>query len=348
MATLAHNTRPCRVGAVPVLLAYGARLLRVVALLTVLLGTAGESAYGRAAAAPDDRFIASAPLVDATLRFDQNSYEVLINSTFAVDLVVDNADSLAGWEAKLGFDPAQLEVIQVTAGNFLSRSGRTVASLQLASGADQLIIGGYTYGTQEQSPVSGSGVLAHLTLRALAAGQTPITLEDAILARVAGSEVQSMHVSVPASEVNVTVPLAVAVATFQATAQRDGIQVAWESASEIDNLGFNLYRSAEPAAPQGFLTFVPAQAPGSSQGFAYDWLDSDVAAGQTYHYWLEAVDLMGSSARYGPVSATFQTPTVVSMAGAQAGAGGQAAVAWWFLAGGVALLVTIGWLMRKR
>lgn len=63
MATLAHNTRPCRVGAVPILLAHGARLLRVVALLTVLLGTAGESAYGRAAAAPDARFIASAPLV---------------------------------------------------------------------------------------------------------------------------------------------------------------------------------------------------------------------------------------------------------------------------------------------
>ena len=157
-----------------------------------------------------------------------------------------------------------------------------------------------------------------------------------------------MHVSVPASVVNVAFPLAVAVANFQATAQRDGIQVAWESASEIDNLGFNLYRSAEPAAPQDFLAFVPSQAPGSSQGFAYDWLDSDVASGQTYHYWLEAVDLMGSSARYGPVSATFQTPTVVSMAGAQAAAGGQPAVAWWFFAGGVALLVSIGWLIRKR
>ena len=82
----------------------------------------------------------------------------------------------------------------------------------------------------------------------------------------------------------------------------------------LDNQGFNLYRSDRSAGPQTCSGFVPSQAPGSTQGFAYEWLDSDVVSGQTYFYWLESIDLAGATTMHGPVSATYGAPTAVDLA----------------------------------
>ncbi len=98
-----------------------------------------------------------------------------------------------------------------------------------------------------------------------------------------------------------------------ALAQSNGILVTWETVSEIDNLGFNLYRATTPVSPETLLAFVPSPAPGSSQGFTYEWLDTDVTSGQTYYYWLEDVPAAGSGTLHGPVSATYQAPTSVAL-----------------------------------
>ncbi|HSN73785.1 MAG TPA: right-handed parallel beta-helix repeat-containing protein, partial [Anaerolineae bacterium] len=77
--------------------------------------------------------------------------------------------------------------------------------------------------------------------------------------------------------------LAVSLASFEAVAQADDVLLRWETVSEVDNTGFNLYRATRVDGEQTLLAFIPSQAPGSSQGFAYEWLDSDVTAGETYH-----------------------------------------------------------------
>lgn len=110
-------------------------------------------------------------------------------------------------------------------------------------------------------------------------------------------------------------PLAVTLASFAATPQTDHVQVTWETVSEVNNAGFNLYRSLDGDwASAALLGFVPSQAPGSTQGAVYAWQDFDVAAGQTVWYWLEDVDFGGTATRHGPVSATLQTPTAVTLA----------------------------------
>ncbi|HSN77466.1 MAG TPA: cohesin domain-containing protein [Anaerolineae bacterium] len=348
MITSTHHSTPSPAVAPSVFRGHSATLLRVVALIGLLLGlgTASGPQHVRAGAAPDSFSARSSALVDATLRFGQDPYAVVVNDTVTLDLVVDDAVNLAAWEVKLNFDPARLEVIQITPGEFLSGTGRTAVGLQLAPGAGQLSIGGYTYGTQP--PVTGSGVLAQLMVRALATGPAPVILYDAILVGMNGSEVQSLPVSVSSTVVSVSAPLAVTLASFQATAQRAGIQVAWESASELDNQGFNLYRALEPAAPEDLLAFIPSQAPGSSHGFAYAWLDSDVAPGQTVYYWLEDVDLAGVAALHGPVSATFQAPTGVKVAGVWATVDGPAPVGGWILAGALVLVAGAGLVVGRR
>jgi hypothetical protein len=103
------------------------------------------------------------------------------------------------------------------------------------------------------------------------------------------------------------------------------VLVAWETVAELDNAGFNLYRGPAPDAAPELLAYLPSQAPGSGQGAEYHFQDVDVAAGQTWYYWLDAVDLDGAATRHGPVSVAVQTPTAVQMVGLAAQASSAAA-----------------------
>lgn len=305
-----------------------------------------RSAY--ATATNDAPSTSSTELVDATLRFDQSLYNVVLNNSFTADLVVDDASNLGGWEVTVVYDPTKLEITQVTSGGFLSSAGRTEASLQYSGdGPGYLSIGGYSYGPQ--SVPTGSGVLAHIVVRGIATGQTNLILQDALLASVESfGTVQPQPVTEEGAAVVVHLPLAVIMASIQATPQDHGVVVSWETISEIDNQGFNLKRSVTVDQPGSTRAFVPSQGPGSSQGFAYQWLDTDVAPGETYFYWLEAVDTSGATTLHGPVSVTFQAPTAVTVAGMQAAARSRAAAGWWVFAGGLALLFGVGLVVRRR
>jgi len=101
------------------------------------------------------------------------------------------------------------------------------------------------------------------------------------------------------------VPTAVTLASFTAEGGAGRITLAWETAIELNNLGFNLYRSDTAAGPYAQLNdvLIPSLAPGSPAGGEYAWEDQDVAAGATYYYKLESVDVRGQPTQYGPISA---------------------------------------------
>ena len=106
-------------------------------------------------------------------------------------------------------------------------------------------------------------------------------------------------------QIQILVPTAVDLSFFEAEPMEDRIVVTWETVSELDNQGFNLYRALEINGEQTLLGWIPSSAPGTTQGQIYKHRDFDVLAGQTYWYWLEDVDLYGVATRHGPVSATF-------------------------------------------
>lgn len=109
-------------------------------------------------------------------------------------------------------------------------------------------------------------------------------------------------------------PLAVTLASFTVSNRQGILVVAWETTSEVNNQGFHLYRNTDPIRADEPVAFIPSQAPGSSQGFAYEWIDNDVMSGQTY-YWLEDIDLNGTTTLHGPISATVNAPTAVTISG---------------------------------
>ena len=97
---------------------------------------------------------------------------------------------------------------------------------------------------------------------------------------------------------------------FQADFFNGQVKLTWETASEIDNAGFNLYRSetdnGEYAKINGSL--IPAEG-SSTQGTAYEFVDTGVQNGKTYYYKLESINLSGNSELFGPTSVTLSTST---------------------------------------
>jgi serine protease len=103
-------------------------------------------------------------------------------------------------------------------------------------------------------------------------------------------------------------PTAVTVARFEAASQGDAIHLAWETATEIDVLGFQVYRAESQAGKQVLVNeaLLPSQSPGNPAGATYSLVDDTVVAGTTYYYWLEAVGIQGGDTWQGPIAATLE------------------------------------------
>ncbi len=142
-------------------------------------------------------------------------------------------------------------------------------------------------------------------------------------------------------------PLEVALAGFTASPSDSHVLLSWETISEGSNAGFNLYRStdANTSGEQLNDALIASEAPDSSEGFSYDWIDNDVEVGVTYYYWLETVSTTGETQRHGPVSATVQVPTSVTLGSINAGAATPSL--WMFAALGLTALAALT-LVRRR
>ena len=108
-------------------------------------------------------------------------------------------------------------------------------------------------------------------------------------------------------------PTSVTLVSFAATPVERTIVLTWETVSELDVLGFNLYRAeaGHPIKTKLNQNLIPAKSPGSVQGEVYTYTDSSVAPGTVY-YWLESVSLNSTAELHGPVSAMIeaQQPTL--------------------------------------
>jgi hypothetical protein len=82
------------------------------------------------------------------------------------------------------------------------------------------------------------------------------------------------------------------------------VQLDWETATEINNIGYNVYRSTSKDNV-GFKInkdMIPSADPGSSYGAQYQFIDKDVRPNRVYYYWLVDIDQNGGVTLHGPVS----------------------------------------------
>jgi hypothetical protein len=111
--------------------------------------------------------------------------------------------------------------------------------------------------------------------------------------------------TIPVSTTTTAPPTIIKLSSFAAIPKSDRIILEWSTESEIDNAGFNLYRSETENGQytKTNASLIPAKGT-STQGAAYSFTDSGVQNRKTYFYKLEDIDLSGKSTMHGPVSAT--------------------------------------------
>jgi len=107
-------------------------------------------------------------------------------------------------------------------------------------------------------------------------------------------------------------PTAVTLLSFSAESGKKSVILKWETANEVDNLGFNLYRSTTQDGERVKINpeLIPTNAyPGALIGATYDYIDTGADLKQrkllpnrTYYYWLDARDIFGGSQLYGPIA----------------------------------------------
>ena len=97
--------------------------------------------------------------------------------TVTLDIRAENVFDLAGWQFDIAFDPAILEAVDVSEGDFLKTDGGTTffqsGSIDNASGK----ITGLNAARLSGGGVSGTGLLLQVRFKAKAAGETELTLD---------------------------------------------------------------------------------------------------------------------------------------------------------------------------
>lgn len=81
------------------------------------------------------------------------------------------------------------------------------------------------------------------------------------------------------------------------------VVINWQTATEIDTVGFNLYRAEDPQGP--FIQINETLIPASDEplkGGSYQFVDASVMPNRIYYYQLEDLDTQGKSTRHEPIS----------------------------------------------
>jgi general secretion pathway protein D len=119
---------------------------------------------------------AAAPAAGGTnFLFDPGQITVAKGNTFVVNLLISGAQNVYSVPVQMNYDPAKLQLVNVSNGGFLSQDGQAVA---LVHREDETT--GTLQITATRPPgaggVSGQGAVVTLTFQAKASGQTPLTI----------------------------------------------------------------------------------------------------------------------------------------------------------------------------
>ena len=104
-----------------------------------------------------------------------------------------------------------------------------------------------------------------------------------------------------ATPVRADEPLVVWITDFTATCSRGAVILEWETATEFDLIGFNVYRSKTVTGSKVKVNavMIPSNAyPGSLIGAEYEYR---VKGHTRDYYWLEWVNIYGDSRWFGAV-----------------------------------------------
>ena len=115
-----------------------------------------------------------------------------LGDTFTLDIRAENISDLAGWQFDIAFDPAILEAIDVSEGNFLKTDGGNTffqgGSIDNAAGK----IAGLSAIRLSTQGVTGTGTVLQVTFKAKSSGETELALQNFEFAAITGQDIPAV------------------------------------------------------------------------------------------------------------------------------------------------------------
>ena len=112
-----------------------------------------------------------------------------VNDTFTLDIRAEDVVDLAGWQFDIAFDPAILEAINVSEGDFLKTNGGSTffqgGSIDNAAGK----ITGLNAARLSAQGMSGAGTLLQVRFKAKSAGETELALQNFQFGSITGDSI---------------------------------------------------------------------------------------------------------------------------------------------------------------
>ncbi len=100
--------------------------------------------------------------------------------------------------------------------------------------------------------------------------------------------------------------LPVTLSHFSATlTAQNYVQLTWISQSESNLMGYNVYRSTNGDLSSAMQICPMIAGTNTSMAQTYTYYDKELVEDGTYYYWLQSVDLDGTTGFHGPVSVVF-------------------------------------------
>jgi len=140
-----------------------------------------------AAAAVANRPPAQPPGRPANLMFSPMSSPVAAGSTFQLPVVLTGGTDIASVPMEIKYDPAQLSLVNVTAGDLLGRDGQAVALVHRDDGPGSITINASR--PPGAAGVNGAGVVCVLSFQAKSAGESVIAMTRAAAVNSAQQQV---------------------------------------------------------------------------------------------------------------------------------------------------------------
>ncbi len=110
------------------------------------------------------------------------------------------------------------------------------------------------------------------------------------------------------------IPLPVEMSPYSAVIENEAATVFWRTETELNNLGFHVYRSDKEDADFAKITTDMIRGQGStSMAHDYSHVDDTIEAGKKYWYLIETISIDGLSTFYGPTLATVSSAVATSI-----------------------------------
>jgi len=126
---------------------------------------------------------------EPTVRIEPANIQTSAGDTIQITIEIHDVANLGAFQFDLTYDPAIVQVDNITLGDFPGSTGRSVNPLGPKIQAGKAVYGAFSFG--DAAGPDGSGALATVTLKALAGGQTPLGLGNVQVIDIGGARIQA-------------------------------------------------------------------------------------------------------------------------------------------------------------